>query len=44
MQPIPSPIEEGKQILCPNCTRRWPRKALARYALHWRVMHSGKVR
>jgi hypothetical protein len=43
MQPVPEPTPDGRQIKCPECERRWPRKAHARYALHYRVMHTSRV-
>lgn len=40
----PTPIPEPRRILkrtigCPDCPRTFHARELARYALHWRLLH-----
>jgi hypothetical protein len=40
----PTPIPEPRRILsrtlqCPDCARTFKTRELARYALHWRLVH-----
>lgn len=39
-RPIPEPRPILKRtIQCPDCARTWPARSLARYELHWRLVH-----
>ncbi len=40
MTTIPEPRRVLKRtIQCPDCARTWPARSVARYELHWRLVH-----